>query len=145
MWFYCDSICTSRCHQWHKIHFFNFIEVLIPSVIQGLACRFAKRLDKLLTGSCLLTILLISVLFKKDICSVDWNRFFQSGRNNIDKKFSTFYNSPENTEKSRTILRVIRVRSLAVLIKQNWAKWSLISDITLSLNEKSSGLLTKIL
>ena len=30
-------------------------------------------------------------LFKKDICSVDWNRFFQTERNNIDKEFSTFY------------------------------------------------------
>ena len=30
-------------------------------------------------------------LFKKDICSVDWNRFFQTEWNNIDKEFSTFY------------------------------------------------------
>ena len=30
-------------------------------------------------------------LFKKDICSVDWNRFFQTERNNIDKELSTFY------------------------------------------------------
>ena len=49
-------------------------------------------------------------LFKKNICSVDWNRFFQTERNNIDKELSTLYKTLNKIVNKRAPIKSLSKR-----------------------------------
>ena len=72
-------------------------------------------------------------LFKRDICTVDWNRFFHSGLNNIDKKFSTFYKTL-----NKIVNKQAQIKSLSKRLEKRQAKPWITEGIRTSIKLKKN-------